>query len=595
MKYLISLKYLNSLKYFFIILFISQSAIAADIAGRIIMARGDVQAISENGEIRKVKRRDSIFSHEVIKTGAASRVQIRFIDNALLALKENSELNIKAYVYNEVNEKDNQVLMELVAGGFRTLTGKIGKGNKEAYKVETPVASIGIRGTLYDVQISLNKIYAGVWKGGIALDTKQGSFDLGTDANFDFAEISSSGDFTGLLTPPDALTPVSETTDKEEGSGSQDEKQTLSEVSDEQDSNQQDRDPNNSENNSTQVLSLEEDDDKSIPSPLEKENPPDQESIQDSEDFTGDIINEEQKEPDEIPLPVDDYTPDVRLTPAEFTQLASDPNVAFLVGGSKQSIGVSLNTNGTGDTFFLSPVVQADGTSGYEILRRGDAIEKDLSNIMPWSDQISWGIWAGTAATPIQRYTRFNNDQFFESLSSDLFYMELNPASTLEINNGLVDGSFTYSTSTTSLAGTGRSDFIASASNGGKITNIMAQFDLNVSSRSYSVNNIYLGIDVDTNNDATTDQVWNVSASNGQVNGSSITIDSLQGYLTTIQSEQREQATGALTGFLLAPKEGSTVIDTFAGGFELSTINGTEHVGGVLILQTGQVISTAAE
>ena len=125
------MKYFSSWKCFFILLFLSQGVIAADIAGQIIMARGDVQAISENGEMRKLKRRDSIFSHEVIKTGPASRVQIRFIDNALLALKENSELNIKAYVYNEVNEKGNQVLMELVAGGFRTLTGKIGKGNKE--------------------------------------------------------------------------------------------------------------------------------------------------------------------------------------------------------------------------------------------------------------------------------------------------------------------------------------------------------------------------------------------------------------------------------------------------------------------------------
>ena len=69
----------------------------------------------------------------------------------------------------------------------------------------TPVASIGIRGTHYDIQISRDKIYAGVWKGGIALKTEQGSFDLGMNANFDFAEISSSGDFTGFCLPHQKL------------------------------------------------------------------------------------------------------------------------------------------------------------------------------------------------------------------------------------------------------------------------------------------------------------------------------------------------------------------------------------------------------
>lgn len=569
------MKYLSSLISVFIVLLLSQGAIAADIAGRIIMARGDVQAISENGVMRKLKRRDSIFNHEVIKTGPASKVQIRFIDNALLALKENSELNIKAYVYNEVNQKDNQVLMELVAGGFRTLTGKIGKGNKEAYKVVTPVASIGIRGTHYDIQILMDKIYAGVWKGGIALKTEQGSFDLGMNANFDFAEISPAGDFTGLLTPPEALTPISEAAEKENSQENSDEPTNENQSTEEE---------------STPTPSLPEENNNNAPSPFEAESAPDQQILQDSEIITQESISEEQLVPDEIPLPVEGYTPDIRLTPAEFTQLANFPKIAFLIGSGTQGNSVSLNTDGTGDIFFLSPIVQADGTSGNETLRRGGANEKDMTNSQPWSDQVNWGVWEGTTATPIERYTRFNNDQYFEPLASDLFYMEFTPASTLEINNGLVDGNFTYSTSTMSLAGTGQTDFIASASNGGQVTNVAAKFDLNVNAQSYTLSNIYLDINVDLNNDMSADQVWNMLASTGKMDSSNITIDNLQGYLTTNSTSQQDQATGTLTGFLLTPKAGSTLIDTFAGGFELSTINGVEHVGGVLILQTGQVI-----
>src|SRR5690606_24291281 len=96
-----------------------------------------------------------------------SRVQIRFIDNALLALQENSRLNIREYHLAQEGAEQSKVLMELVEGGFRTLTGSIGKGNEQAYQVTTPVASIGIRGTLYSLLVQSNQLTAGVWQGGI--------------------------------------------------------------------------------------------------------------------------------------------------------------------------------------------------------------------------------------------------------------------------------------------------------------------------------------------------------------------------------------------------------------------------------------------
>ena len=265
-------------------LLFSYSATAADIAGRIIMARGDVKAVNSEGSIRQLKRRDSIYSHEIIKTGKASKVQIRFIDNALLALKAESELNIKAYVYSTENEEDNQVLMELVAGGFRTLTGKIGKGNKEAYKVETPVASIGIRGTLYDVQLAVDKIFAGVWKGGISLDTPQGQFNLGIGSDFDFGEISASGVFTGLLNPPAAFTPQTpasgsdSNTKDETNDGSSTATDSFSDSNNGNSDNNSDGETNNSPLIDSAAPNT------SIPSPFEKDGLPD-ETIAENDSF----------------------------------------------------------------------------------------------------------------------------------------------------------------------------------------------------------------------------------------------------------------------------------------------------------------------
>ncbi|PIQ38898.1 MAG: hypothetical protein COW58_14700, partial [Thalassolituus sp. CG17_big_fil_post_rev_8_21_14_2_50_53_8] len=187
-----------------LMMFTLNSARAAELAGHIIMVKGDVTAQAADGSSRNLKRRDEIYPSDTIRTGTGSRVQIRFIDNALLALQENSQLSIHAYQQADADGKGGKVLMELVEGGFRTLTGSIGKGNKEAYRVDTPVASIGIRGTLYSALLAKGQLMAGVWKGGITLSSDQGDFNLGQNADFNFGVLGNTG-FQGMLEAPQAL------------------------------------------------------------------------------------------------------------------------------------------------------------------------------------------------------------------------------------------------------------------------------------------------------------------------------------------------------------------------------------------------------
>jgi hypothetical protein len=572
-------------------LLFTQSALAADIAGRIIMARGDVQAINDEGVIRQLKRRDSIYNHEVIKTGKESKVQIRFIDNALLALKAESELNIKAYVYSATDEEDNQVLMELVAGGFRTLTGKIGKGNKEAYKVDTPVASIGIRGTLYDVQISFDKILAGVWKGGISLDTAQGKFDLGLNSNFDFGEISSAGVFKGLLTPPQAFTPPTPRTKGTPAAENENENENGNNPAQKFSSDDK---TTTATNEASQVEPRFTSD--NIPSPFEKDERPD-ETVAESDSFTKtdpDSLDPatdpviDPTDPNDPTTQVPNTSPDLRLSNAEMDQLIADNTLAILLGSNNQNIAIALNTEGNGEVFFLAPDVADDGTSTYETIRRGDATEADFSNIQPWSDKVSWGIWQGTSENPIQRFTEFNNNQDFTPLAQDLFYMLAQPATSAELNTGIIEGTMNFSTSSVDLSTTGQTDFIAS-SNVGEVIDVNAQFDLTASAGNYSISNIFLNVDIDTNSELQgAEQSWNMQAATGQINGSSISVDNLTGSFITIPTDTSTTASGTLNGLLLAPSPNSSEIDTFTGSFELSTDDGANNTGGIIILQTGQ-------
>lgn len=125
---------------------------AATKAGKVIMAKGTVEAVSGDTR-RSLKRRSAVHTGEVVITGKDSRAQIRFIDGALLTLEPGSELSIEEYNYQDETGAPDQVLMRLVKGGLRTVTGAIGKSNQKAYRLDTPLATIGIRGTMFAVTL----------------------------------------------------------------------------------------------------------------------------------------------------------------------------------------------------------------------------------------------------------------------------------------------------------------------------------------------------------------------------------------------------------------------------------------------------------
>ncbi|MGB5918598.1 FecR family protein, partial [Arcobacter sp.] len=65
----------------------------------------------------------------------------------IITIGQNSTLNIFDYVYDESNPKDSKASFGFMKGSFKSITGKIGKINKERFKLKTKSASIGIRGT----------------------------------------------------------------------------------------------------------------------------------------------------------------------------------------------------------------------------------------------------------------------------------------------------------------------------------------------------------------------------------------------------------------------------------------------------------------
>ena len=180
---------------------------AKEVAGKIIIAKGEVSAVYRGEAPRKLKRRSKIFVGEKIITGPESNTQIRFKDGGIVALRESTEFLVSNYTYqkqNEGEEGENEVVLELVKGGFRTLTGNIDKDDK--YKVKTPVASIGIRGTNYETVLETpTSLVTGVYGGGVDVSNDEGTLELGMNSEFNYSRTVEGEPPEGLLAPPAIL------------------------------------------------------------------------------------------------------------------------------------------------------------------------------------------------------------------------------------------------------------------------------------------------------------------------------------------------------------------------------------------------------
>lgn len=167
-----------------LIITLNQTCIANERLGKTILARGKVTA-DRIGKKASLKRLSPIFRQDILRAGARARAQFRMIDNALINLQQKSVLRLRKYNIQSSNENGG-IVMELISGGLRTITGTIGKQNKKDYQLRTPIATIGIRGTMYEVEIMpTGGMYVGTWQGAISIRSHSDRCNLSLGDGFD--------------------------------------------------------------------------------------------------------------------------------------------------------------------------------------------------------------------------------------------------------------------------------------------------------------------------------------------------------------------------------------------------------------------------
>jgi hypothetical protein len=129
---------------------LSNIALAEDSSGMVVASRGEVIALS-NGGSRELKQGGFVYVNDEILTSSRSFAVLQFTDGAKVTVRPDSTLIIEQYLY--VGNENDQATLNLVSGGLRVITGAMAKSNPENYKVRTPVALMGVRGTEFSIML----------------------------------------------------------------------------------------------------------------------------------------------------------------------------------------------------------------------------------------------------------------------------------------------------------------------------------------------------------------------------------------------------------------------------------------------------------
>ncbi len=121
---------------------------AADPSGTVVAVVQATRAIGAAGS-RMLVTRGPVYMGDTIRTGARGEAQIELADDTRLVVGPNSSMVVDSFVFDSKG-KAKDVALNAVRGTFRFITGS---SRKSAYKIITPTATIGVRGTEFDFSV----------------------------------------------------------------------------------------------------------------------------------------------------------------------------------------------------------------------------------------------------------------------------------------------------------------------------------------------------------------------------------------------------------------------------------------------------------
>ncbi len=154
-----------------VLIFLSQNVAAEDEIGVNSAVKGDVTIQSHAQIAKQALVKDPLFLGDKVTTAQDSSLQVLLKDQTVFTIGSDCALTIDKYVYDP-NKSNNSLSATVSKGMFRFMSGNISQSGPDAVTIDTPVASMGVRGTMVEGLVGADAIAHVIKNGLISPDTK---------------------------------------------------------------------------------------------------------------------------------------------------------------------------------------------------------------------------------------------------------------------------------------------------------------------------------------------------------------------------------------------------------------------------------------
>ncbi len=136
---------------------LSAPVLAADGAvGTVTHLSGTFSVQQKDGVAKVLSVRSDVKEGDLLSTETDTYARVKFVDGGEVVLRPNTQFKVEKYSFDEKDESKDGVLLGLLKGGLRAVTGLIGKRSRNKVGFTTSVATIGIRGTHWGMLLCQN-------------------------------------------------------------------------------------------------------------------------------------------------------------------------------------------------------------------------------------------------------------------------------------------------------------------------------------------------------------------------------------------------------------------------------------------------------
>ena len=129
---------------------------AAGPIGQVTHLSGTLTVKRADGSTKLFATKSEVQEGDTLSTEQETYARIKFADGAEVVLRPGTQLKVAAYAYDEAKPQSDSIVMNMLKGGLRAVTGLVGRRNRDAVSFATTNATIGIRGTHFGALICQN-------------------------------------------------------------------------------------------------------------------------------------------------------------------------------------------------------------------------------------------------------------------------------------------------------------------------------------------------------------------------------------------------------------------------------------------------------